>query len=630
MKTSTKFISIILAVMMIIAVIPISASAIQPSLTIKVNNTEPNVGDSIIVDVYISDNSGIGALTVDLCYDSSCLETTSIKSYGLFGEINRNEIVNRSFANGKARFTGAKANVVTEGGKLFTVEFKVLKNAQSELSLLIDEATDNDYQNVVVTTNKVSINPTQYIGDVNGDGGIKATDARILQQNICGLKELSESIFIRGDVNKDNSISVIDARLILQCVAGLIDSNMNYKPGNTPLLNTPSICISTNSKGVNIGDVITVTVNIPENSGISGITGDICFDSNAFKVISMTNSSGMGIVNKDYSNGKARFCTVTENSSIDGGIICTLELEIIDTENTNISLDIVDAIDDDYDPVSVITNEITFCSEHSFTEWEVVEEANCYIYGSEIRSCTYCGHIENREIPLTSCNYIEVSRTLPTCLEKGFTTYICIYCENCHDGNYVNATGHNYTWYTISIATCVTDGVMIGECSVCGDIDLDATPKLGHDFVDGICNNCGTSESGNNGGNTGEDVTEPDTPDEPENVDYKFNIKTPSTTSINHKDGIILYAQINGNTPDGTYVEWTFNNDNFKTTVQDNNSLKIISDKNGTTTFTATLYSADGDVLATDTIEMKSKAGFFDKIGSFFRSIFGGTKIYEN
>ena len=57
--------------------------------------------------------------------------------------------------------------------------------------------------------------------------------------------------------------------------------------------------------------------------------------------------------------------------------------------------------------------------------------------------------------------------------------------------------------------------------------------------------------------------------------------------------------------------------------------MKIVSDKNGYTTFTATLYSAEGKVLATDTIEMKSKAGFFDKIGSFFRGFFGGTKIYE-
>ena len=46
--------------------------------------------------------------------------------------------------------------------------------------------------------------------------------------------------------------------------------------------------------------------------------------------------------------------------------------------------------------------------------------------------------------------------------------------------------------------------------------------------------------------------------------------------------------------------------------------------------FTATLYAADGNVLAEQSIEMNSKAGFFDKIASFFRAIFGRTQVYEN
>lgn len=110
-----------------------------------------------------------------------------------------------------------------------------------------------------------------------------------------------------------------------------------------------------------------------------------------------------------------------------------------------------------------------------------------------------------------------------------------------------------------------------------------------------------------------------------------FNINQPSTTTIRHKDGIKFHANIDGTAPAGSYVVWTANNNKFKTEeINNGNSLKIVSDSNGTTTFTATLYSADGEVIATDTIEMKSKAGFFDKIGSFFRSLFGGTKIYEN
>jgi hypothetical protein len=56
--------------------------------------------------------------------------------------------------------------------------------------------------------------------------------------------------------------------------------------------------------------------------------------------------------------------------------------------------------------------------------------------------------------------------------------------------------------------------------------------------------------------------------------------------------------------------------------------IATVKDKSWTV-FAATLYSAESEVLAKDTIEIKSKAGFFDKIGSFFRSILGSTKIYE-
>ena len=134
----------------------------------------------------------------------------------------------------------------------------------------------------------------------------------------------------------------------------------------------------------------------------------------------------------------------------------------------------------------------------------------------------------------------------------------------------------------------------------------------------------------------GENGTEnPDIPDIPDtpitpDTEYVFHIQSPSTTSIRHKDGIKLHANIEGTAPAGSYVVWTSDNNNFKTEeINNGNSLKIVSDSNGKTTFTATLYSADCEILATDSIEMKSKAGFFDKIGGFFRYLFGTTKVYE-
>ena len=66
------------------------------------------------------------------------------------------------------------------------------------------------------------------------------------------------------------------------------------------------------------------------------------------------------------------------------------------------------------------------------------------------------------------------------------------------------------------------------------------------------------------------------------------------------------------------------------TTSASGNEITIISKNNGYTTFTVTVYDADNNVFAQDTIEMYSKAGIFEKIGGFFRSLFCGTKIYEN
>ena len=113
-------------------------------------------------------------------------------------------------------------------------------------------------------------------------------------------------------------------------------------------------------------------------------------------------------------------------------------------------------------------------------------------------------------------------------------------------------------------------------------------------------------------------------------IENTFSIKTPSTTTIRHKDGIVLHASVDPELAEGYYIEWTESNSNFKTEPKnDGESLQIISDSNGKTIFTISLYDSEGNLVDSDSVEMTSKAGFFDKIGSFFRSLFGGTTIYE-
>lgn len=53
-------------------------------------------------------------------------------------------------------------------------------------------------------------------GDVNGDGKVNSTDARLVLQYTVGLKELTETQLERANVNDDNAVNSSDARLILQ------------------------------------------------------------------------------------------------------------------------------------------------------------------------------------------------------------------------------------------------------------------------------------------------------------------------------------------------------------------------------------------------------------------------------
>ena len=103
-------------------------------------------------------------------------------------------------------------------------------------------------------------------------------------------------------------------------------------------------------------------------------------------------------------------------------------------------------------------------------------------------------------------------------------------------------------------------------------------------------------------------------------------IRTPSTATISYGDSIILHADVE-NIPEGGYVKWTASNGNFTYAVSSDGTICTISpSSSGDTTFTATVYDANGNEISSDEQTMTSKAGFFDKIIAFFKKLFGLTK----
>ena len=112
-----------------------------------------------------------------------------------------------------------------------------------------------------------------------------------------------------------------------------------------------------------------------------------------------------------------------------------------------------------------------------------------------------------------------------------------------------------------------------------------------------------------------------------EQILLKMSIRNPSTTTIKYGDKIILHADMNEALPNGWTVKWTADNGNFSYSVSaDGSTCTISPSKSGSTNFKATVYDEKGNVFCEDTQSMTSKAGFFDKIGAFFRKLFGSTK----
>ncbi|MBQ4602971.1 MAG: leucine-rich repeat domain-containing protein, partial [Clostridia bacterium] len=171
-----------------------------------------------------------------------------------------------------------------------------------------------------------------------------------------------------------------------------------------------------------------------------------------------------------------------------------------------------------------------------------------------------------------------------TCTENGERVKKCVNCAEILETEVIPATGHTAgTWETTLEPTTETEGKKVKKCTVCAEIlEESAIAKL---------------------------------PKEP--VKDNTVVKTPSTSTINYGDAIILHVD-ESKIPAGGRVEWTASNGNFKWSAN-GATCEISPEKSGDTTFTATIYDADGNPVSTDEQTMTSKAGFFQKIIAFFK-----------
>lgn len=62
---------------------------------------------------------------------------------------------------------------------------------------------------------------TTYVGDVNDDGKVTASDARSILRHAARLELISDNLLSRADADKNNDVTAADARIVLRMAAGL-------------------------------------------------------------------------------------------------------------------------------------------------------------------------------------------------------------------------------------------------------------------------------------------------------------------------------------------------------------------------------------------------------------------------
>ena len=141
---------------------------------------------------------------------------------------------------------------------------------------------------------------------------------------------------------------------------------------------------------------------------------------------------------------------------------------------------------------------------HSFTNYQITQEATCQSNAVKTASCDYgCGTTDSREVADSKLDHKFTNYQITqeaTCQSNAVETASCDYGCGTTDSREVadSKTDHKFTAYTITKeATCTENAVETATCDYgCGTTDSRevADSALGHDYKNGICTRCSVED----------------------------------------------------------------------------------------------------------------------------------------
>ena len=170
---------------------------------------------TVQIDIAETENVTNGLLVIT--FDADVLTYQSFTSAALVFAVNTSEA-----AEGKLIVAYASGSAISAGDVLATLTFTYEGDVvDTEVTIAttqrneLDEVSEED--SVVEVSNQDAL-----LGDVNGDGMVDTTDAKLVMQYDLGLVDASALDLSVADVNGDGLVDTTDAKLIMQLDLGLI------------------------------------------------------------------------------------------------------------------------------------------------------------------------------------------------------------------------------------------------------------------------------------------------------------------------------------------------------------------------------------------------------------------------
>ncbi|RZN16062.1 MAG: hypothetical protein EF812_00695, partial [Methanosarcinales archaeon] len=179
--------------------------------------SDDNVSNNVIVPINITGASNIGAMDINITYDTTNLTAMSVGNETINVTYNIDDAagrINVSFANYPSTLNG--------DGMLFNVTFHADAVGNSTLDITVKEAWTGDVspQPVTPTTVNGYVNVTEAEGlpkngDVNGDSSLNYKDGPYLVKYDLAISGF-ETLYADGDVNGDSSLNYKDGPYLVK------------------------------------------------------------------------------------------------------------------------------------------------------------------------------------------------------------------------------------------------------------------------------------------------------------------------------------------------------------------------------------------------------------------------------